>query len=162
MLKVFEKKPETAKSSNHTVARITKGLTCTVTEGNHQFVADMPDIMGGDGAGPSPGVFGRTAVASCVAMGVKMTAVRAGLSIDSIGVELEMDWDDVGMFGADLAYAGPIASRLHINIVSNSPADEITSMVDGALAADPWYRALKDAQNVIADVSLTRPPEVKE
>lgn len=50
------------------------GLTCDVSDGPWKLVAGMSDKYGGDNAGPNPGVFGRTALGSCLAIGYAMWA----------------------------------------------------------------------------------------
>ena len=39
-------------------ATITNGLTCEIQEGTWKMTADMPEVVGGNGAGPTPGVYG--------------------------------------------------------------------------------------------------------
>ncbi|MGD8751257.1 MAG: hypothetical protein PVG14_07530 [Anaerolineales bacterium] len=46
-------------------------MTCLFTQGEYSIAMDMPEIMGGDETGPSPGFFARADLAGCVSMGIK-------------------------------------------------------------------------------------------
>jgi uncharacterized OsmC-like protein len=79
VMAVFEKRPEAALGTKRAEATISGGLTCTVTEGDRRAVMDMPEPLGGSEAGPSPGFHARAAVSGCIAIGIKMTAIRLGI-----------------------------------------------------------------------------------
>ncbi len=70
------------------------GLKCIARQGEHSVVIDMGEIMGGEGAGPTPGFFGRIGLISCIAIGIKMTEARADISFDKICVDVEMVCDN--------------------------------------------------------------------
>lgn len=145
---VFIKRPQKALSTNHATAVVKDGLTCTFTQGEVSAVMDMPEIMGGDAAGPTPGFFARAGIAGCVSIGIKQTAVMAGAVFDSVTVDIETDFDDSAMMGLGDALAGPIETRLAIRISSRLPDAEVSALVKKALGMDPWYLALRDTQNV--------------
>src|SRR5512146_2281474 len=73
----LEKQPELGVGTGVTTAKIREGLTCDVESGGFRFVSDLPATAGGDGRGPTPGMYGRGALASCLAMGYAMRAARA-------------------------------------------------------------------------------------
>jgi uncharacterized OsmC-like protein len=154
---VFRKRPEAARDRARAEARIGNGLACTVTENGHRFVADMPEPMGGEARGPTPGVLGRAAIASCIAIGIRMTAARTGVAVEGVEVALEMEWDNRGLFDADWAYPGPLASRVEIAVASAAPQAEVERMVGTALANDPWYLALTHAHDIAASVEVRQP-----
>ena len=108
--------------------------------------------MGGDETGPTPGFFIRAGLIGCVAIGIKMTAIREGIKIDALDVDVEMDFDDGAMFGLGSNTAAPLATRFIIAIESPAPRSELEAMVARALAADPYFLALRDAQKVTAEV----------
>jgi len=145
---VFRKRPEKARSTNHATAIIKDGLTCTFTQGELCAVMDMPEIMGGDATGPTPGFFARAGIAGCVSMGIKQTAVIAGAVFDTVTVDIETDFDDGAMMGLGDASAAPLETRLAIRINTNLPDPEVSALVEKALSMDPWFLALRDAQNV--------------
>jgi uncharacterized OsmC-like protein len=152
VISVFRKKPSTAFSTVTATGRISDGLACTIRQGDHQAVTDMSRVLGGDEAGPTPGFFIRAGLVGCVAIGIKMAAVREGIRIDALDVDVEMDFDDSAMFGMGTNTAAPLETRLIIKIDSPAPAGKIGAMVERALAADPYFLALRDAQNVTAKV----------
>ena len=141
---VFKRKAGAARSSIAGSARIGEGLRCEFTQGDHRIVTDMPAILGGGGEAPTPGLHARASIASCIAMGVKMAAQRAGLTLRSVTVDLEMDFDDGAMFGVGDNSAAPLVTRLAIRLDSDAPQSALEALVEQALAADPYYLALRD------------------
>lgn len=55
----LKKRHQKALSTNHATAVVKDGLSCTFTQGEFSAVMDMPEIMGGDASGPTPGFFAR-------------------------------------------------------------------------------------------------------
>ena len=47
---------------------------------------DIPKSIGGDGEGPSPSMILRSAISSCVAIGVKQWAARHAVPVDRVEV----------------------------------------------------------------------------
>jgi len=75
------KHPSLGIGTERSISTITDGLRCTSQEGAFRFETDLGDTMGGDGSGPSPGVLGRAALGSCLAMGCQMRAARLGVDL---------------------------------------------------------------------------------
>ena len=147
---IYRKKPNTAFSTTHASAHIDDGLTCTFHQGDRRAVMDMSKVLGGNGKGPTPGFFIRAGLAGCVAIGIKLTAVREAIVIDTLDVDIEMDFDDSAMFGISSNSAAPLETRFIITLRSPSPWEDVIAMVDRALAIDPFFIALRDAQKVTA------------
>jgi len=152
IISVFKKRPRKALSTNHATAVVEDGLTCTFTQGEHSAVMDMPKIMGGEDAGPTPGFFARAGIAGCVSMGIKQAAVMAGLVFDKVTVDIETDFDDGAAMGLGAASAAPLETRLTIRVETNVAESEVSVLVDKLLGMDPWFLALRDAQCVKAHV----------
>jgi hypothetical protein len=76
--KALSMNPEAGKGTKTTRARIREGLTCDIEEGDWKMIADMEKTFGGDGQGPPPGVFGRAALSSCLAIGYATWADLGG------------------------------------------------------------------------------------
>ena len=148
VMAVFEKRPDAALGTKRAEATITGGLTCTVTEGERQAVMDMPEPLGGSEAGPSPGFHARAAVSGCIAIGLKMTAVRLGIELRSVNVVVDMDFDDSALLGMGEASAAPLRTGVTIRLDSDAERETLQALVDTALAADPYYLALRDPQIV--------------
>lgn len=149
---VFEKRPEAGHSTSAISADIEDGLRCAVTEGDHTVVADMPEVMGGDEAGPSPSFYARAGLASCIAIGIKMTALREGHVLDRVEVRVETDFDDSALFGLGDAAAGPLDTRIAVRAGAGISETALDALVERALQADPWFLALRDAQSVHVSV----------
>lgn len=60
-----------------------------VTIGPHQLLADEPESMGGDNAGPSPMDYVLTGLGACTAITLRMYAEKKGLEVQRITVTLE-------------------------------------------------------------------------
>ena len=113
VIAVFRKKPDAALSSIHGTGHLAEGLTCKFRQGDHKAVMDMSKVLGGDEKGPTPGFFIRAGLAGCVAIGIKLTATREGMVIDSIDVGVEMDFDDGALLGVGSNSASPLETRYH-------------------------------------------------
>jgi uncharacterized OsmC-like protein len=149
---VYRKKPSTVFSSVRANGHVGEGLTCEFRQGDHTAVMDMLKIYGGDEKGPSPGFFIRAGLAGCIAVGIKLAATREGIVVDSIDVDVEMDFDNSAVFGLGSNSAAPLETRFTITLQSSTPWAQVSAMVDRALAADTFFLALRDAQNVKARV----------
>jgi uncharacterized OsmC-like protein len=116
-------RPDIGQGTAITIARIREGLTCDVEDGAWKLVADESPGDGGAGLGPDPGVFGRTALGTCLAIGYKMWSAYLEIPIDSVEVVVEADYDAQGAFGVDETVSpGWTAVRYTVRI--ESPAEE--------------------------------------
>ena len=152
--RLFTDRPEAARSTASGHAEITDGLTCVFTQGAHSTVMDMPEAIGGAGQGPSPGFHARAAVAGCVAIGIKQTAAYEGIALDSVRVEIEMDFDDAALFGLGANSAAPLATRIVIRLGTDESSDVAESLVAKVLDMDPFFLALRDSQAVSTQVHI--------
>jgi uncharacterized OsmC-like protein len=152
---VYRKKPATALSTCSVAGIIEKGMLCRITDGAHDVVTDLPEPMGGEDAGPTPGFFVRAGLAGCVAIGIKMEAARAGYEFKSINVQVETDHDDRAFYGLGDKSAAPLETRLAIKIDSDLDEDTLSVFVNDVLDRDTWFVALRDAQRVKASIVST-------
>jgi hypothetical protein len=90
VVSLLEQNPETGKDTTITTSVLEDGFKCIVKQGDHSAIVDMSEAMGGVAAGPSPGFFGRAGLISCIAIGLKITALRAGIELDEINVDVKM------------------------------------------------------------------------
>ncbi len=74
--RAFKAKPAAAMDTTKTCAVLRDGFHTVVRKNEHEFAADMPSITGGDDRGPTPGFYGRACLASCIAMEIKIAAIR--------------------------------------------------------------------------------------
>jgi len=147
-ISIYAKRPERAQVINRGTAEVREGLSCIYEQDGHRLSIDMPVAIGGSGDAPSPGYFGRAAVCSCLAIGIKMTAVRENVQLDAVRVGIEQDWDNRGVLAMEGASPVPSETRIAIDIASPDAEEKIAALVERALAKDPWFLALRDAQPV--------------
>ncbi len=145
---VFEKRPDQALCTNRGTASVGDGLACTFSDGSHDIEIDMPEAIGGTGTAPSPGFFGRAAICSCIAIGIKMTATRENRRLETVNVSIEQDFDNRGVLGFPETSAVPSETRIEIGISSPESAETVQDLVDRTLRADPWYLSFLEAQPV--------------
>jgi uncharacterized OsmC-like protein len=131
--KALTLRPSIGRGTATTVVRVRDGTTCDIEDGKWMLVADESTGDGGGGLGPDPGVFGRAALGSCLAIGYMMWAAVRGVPIDSCEVEVESDYDASGPYALDDdAPAGWSAMRYTVKISSPAPESEIQELVEWA------------------------------
>ena len=109
------------------------GLTCDVEEGPWKLVVGMTEKYGGDNAGPNPGVYGRTALGSCLVIGYAMWAARMNVPIRALDVEVHADYDVRGELGVDATVRpGYKEMRVVVSIESDAPESEVVAMLEVA------------------------------
>lgn len=153
--KAVTKHPSLGLDTDRSVTTLTGGLRCTSVEGAWRFETDLPDTMGGAGSGPSPGVLGRAALGSCLAMGYQLRAARLGVDLGSVTVEIEADSDVAGMLSAD-ASARPGYSEVRYHVSVESPASEadILRVLDEGDALSPYRDVFSAATPMKRTVSI--------
>ena len=150
----LQRDPASAQGTTHATARVDRGLTCIVTEGAWTLTSDVPSSMGGASAGPSPGVYGRAAVASRVAIGIKMIAARTNHHVRSVSVDVDADYDWRGDFGLDGVQPGFKQFRFAISVDSSADADATERLVAEALRLSSWLNTLACKQLVEAELKI--------
>jgi len=109
------------------------GLTCDVEEGPWKLVVGMTEKYGGDNAGPNPGVYGRTALGACLAIGYAMWAARLNVPLRSMDVEVHADYDVRGELAIDDSVRpGYKEMRVVVSIESDAPEAEVRAMLEKA------------------------------
>jgi len=150
-------KPGLGSGTGISKTKITDGLTCEITEGKYKFIADMPESVGGNAAGPTPGVYGRAAFGSCLAIGYIMKASSMNIKIDSLEVEVQADYDDGALFGTSSNYPGYLEVRYSVTIQSDAPENEILQMLDIADKQSPYLDVFSREQKCIRTVNIISP-----
>jgi uncharacterized OsmC-like protein len=149
------KDPALGLGTGVTTARIRDGLTCDIESSGFRFVADLPPTAGGDGRGPTPGMYGRGALAACLAMGYAMRAARAGIVLSNLEVEVEADYDDGALFGVNDQPPGYSAVRWTVTATTTAPEAEVLAILDDADAHSPYLDVFRRAQRCERTVKLT-------
>jgi len=153
-VKVLSLKPSLGMGTGISKARITAGLTCEITEGNCKFIADMPQSAGGNATAPTPGVYGRAALGSCLAIGYMMHASKMNILIDTLEVEIQADYNDGALFGTADMPPGYLEVRYTISIESDATEDEILQMLDEADRHSPYLDVFSRGQKCVRVVNI--------
>lgn len=153
-IEVFSKRPEAAQVLNRGTAQVREGLRCTYEQEGHHLVIDMPAAIGGSEEGLAPGFYGRAAICSCLAIGIKMTAAREDVRLEAVQIEIEQDWDNRGVLAMDDASPVPTDTRIAIKVTSSEPRSVLEEIIRRALSSDPWLLVFKNAQPVSTAVSI--------
>jgi uncharacterized OsmC-like protein len=136
-------------------ATVKEGLTVEVREGNWTLIADMPEKAGGNGAGPTPGVYGRAALASCLAMGYMMRAALMAVPVAHLEVEVQADYDDGALFGtAPGVPPGYLEVRYTVTVDSDAPEKTILQMLDEADRYSPYLDVFSRGQRCVRQVNM--------
>lgn len=160
-IKALTLKPALGRDTGISKTRIVEGLTCEVQEGNWKFHADMPPGAGGNGSAPSPGVYGRAAFGSCLAIGYMMQAARQGIEIQSLEVEVQADFDDGVLFGIHYDVPpGYTEVRYTVKIESNASEADILRVLDEGDAHSPYLDVFSRGQRCVREVKIIAPAKL--
>lgn len=148
-------RPSVGQGTVTTVATLRPGLACEVVEGPYTVTVGMTEKYGGSGAGPNPGVFGRAAVASCLAVGLSMWAARLGVPLVRLEIRMETDYDVRGELGVNSdVRPGYLAMRYHILAESPAPEADVRHLLEMGIKASSWL------DNMANPVPLTGTTEI--
>ena len=140
-----------------TTVDVVDGLSCTVSDGDWTLSVDMPEKHGGNNSGPNPGILGRGALGTCLAMGYARWAVILGVQMDRIQVEIHADYDARGEYAVSDISPTYSEIRYVVNIESDAPAEEINTLLDRADKYTSFLAAFRDPQRVIRQVNILKP-----
>lgn len=152
-------RPSLGQGSKATRVRLQPGLACDVEDGNWRFTVGMPDAYGGSDAGPNPGVYGRAALGSCLAIGYGMWAARLGVAIEALEVEVHADFDARGELGmSDDIPPAYLAMRYIVTVKSPASAADVMRVLDTADKYSSWRDDITRAVPLSREVRLTATP----
>jgi len=146
--------PARGRDTAVTRVRIGDGLRCEISEGAWQLVADMPKNVGGSETAPTPGVYGRAALGSCLAIGYSMWAAKLGVPIEAVEVEIQADFDSGALFGVADVPAGYSEVRYSVSVVSSASTADVTAVLDEADRHSPYLDVFSRAQSVRREVHV--------
>ncbi len=153
-VKALSIRPSLGHGTGTSKARIRKGLTCEIEEGPWRLTADMPEPVGGNAVGPTPGVYGRAALGSCLAIGYMMYAAKLEVPISQLEVEVQADYDDGALFGVTAAPPGYLEVRY---VESEASESDILRVLDEGDAHSPYLDVFARSQKCVRDVKINRP-----
>lgn len=158
--KALSLKPTLGLGTGTSITRVVNGLTCEVTEGPWKFKTDMPEAAGGNAAAPTPGVYGRAALGSCLAIGYMMRAARDNINIQSLEVEVQASYDDGPLFGTNNEVPGYLQVKYIVRIESDASEETIMQLLDEADQHSPYLDVFTRAQDCIREVKIIAPNTV--
>jgi uncharacterized OsmC-like protein len=135
-------------------------LTCDVVDGAWKLTVGMSQKSGGTGTAPDPGVFGRTALGSCLMIGYVMWGARYGVEFSRLEVEVQADYDSTASHGVSDAPPGYRQVRYIVTIESDAPESEILRVLDAADAHSPFYDVFTRAIDVRREVRVSARSQV--
>jgi uncharacterized OsmC-like protein len=151
-------RPSVGRHTGKSTARLRPGLECEVEEGPWRLRVGMSKESGGTNAGPTPGVLGRGALGSCLALSYAMWATRLGVPIDALEVEVEADFDSRGELGvSDDVPPGYTEVRYRVTVSSRAPEADVQRVIDTADRYSPYRDVFARAQEVRRELKIQAP-----
>jgi uncharacterized OsmC-like protein len=156
--RLFLEKPAAARRPNTAATAIWRdGLSCEVLgPAAERAVTDMPEPMGGAGAGSNPGWLLRAGIASCAATAIAMRAATLGIALKALEVKVESESDARGLVGIPDAPTALGNLRMSVRIAADG-IDEATlrELAAWGEAHSPVSCTLRDRPAVAVDVAVT-------
>ena len=151
-VKAVSLKPSVGQGTAVTKVRLRGGLACDIQDGPWTLVAGMSEKYGGSNEAPNPGVLGRAALGSCLAIGYAMWAARLGVPIDSLEVEVHADYDVRGELGVDDAVRpGYTEVRYIVAVSSPASAEAVHRWLDTADRYSSWRDNLANSVPLVCE-----------
>lgn len=157
--KALSLRPSIGQGTAITKVRVRDGLTCDIEDGDWKLTVDMDKVSGGEAAGPDPGVFGRAALGSCLAIGYSLWAAKLDVPILAVEVEIHADYDARGMYGVADLPAGWTGLRYTVRVKSPAPEADVLRVLDEADAHSPLLDDFSRALKIDRQVQITTAKE---
>ena len=154
--RALQLRPSIGRGTATTRVRLTGPLACEIEDGRWKLTADMAEKHGGSGSGPDPGVFGRAALGSCLAMSYAMWAAQMELPIDSLEVEVKAGYDARGHYGLDDVPPDYTEVRYIVSVSSPASESEIVRLLDQADAHTPYLQVFARPQAMRREIRYRR------
>lgn len=152
-------RPSAGQGTATTRVTLKPGLECDVEEGTWKLTAGIGEKRGGNNAGPNPGILGRGALGSCLAIGYGMWAARLGVPIDALEVEVQADYDSRGELGiADDVSPGYVQVRYRVIVTSPAPEVDVRRVLDIADKRSPYRDVYARAQDIRRETTIIARP----
>lgn len=155
--KAMAMRPAVGRGTASTKVSVRDGLTCDVVDGPWKLTVDMSAKSGGDGRAPDPGVFGRTALGSCLAIGYVLWGTRLGVAFSRVEVEVQADYDSGGYHGVADVAPGYSQVRYLVSVESDASEADVLRVLDEADAHSPYRDVFTRALDVRREVRVAAP-----
>ena len=114
--------------------------------------SDEPEQLGGLNTGPNPVEQVLAALGNCLAVGIAANATIAGISIQSLKIEVDGDLDLHTFLGLKDGNAGFSGIKANVHIDSDAEPEALQTLIDKVVSTSPVGHTLSRAVNV--DVAL--------
>jgi uncharacterized OsmC-like protein len=152
-------RPTLGQGTAKTLVRLKPGLECQIVEGAWTLTVGMSEKSGGTDAGPNPGILGRGALGSCLAIGYAMWAARLGVTFEALEVQIEADYDSRGELGvSDDVPPGYREVRYVVSISSPASEKDVRNVIDTADKYSPYRDVFARAHDVRRELRITSTP----
>lgn len=141
---------------------MTEGFTCEVEDGRWNLTVDMSEKGGGDGRGPDPGVMGRSALGTCLAIAYRQWLIQCDVPIESLEVEIQADYDARAEYGVTDGSPAYEEIRYVVTVESDAPEEEVMRALDEAETHCTYLVIFREPQRVVREVRLVAPAESGE
>jgi len=149
-------RPSLGQGTAKTLVRLKPGLECEIVEGAWTLTVGMSEKSGGTNAGPNPGILGRGALGSCLAIGYAMWAARMGVPFDALEVQVEADYDSRGELGvSDEVAPGYREVRYVVAVSSPASEEDVRRVIDTADKYSPYRDVFARAHDVRRELRIT-------
>lgn len=131
--KAITLRPSTGQGTAVTKVTLRDGLACDIEDGGWKLVGDEDRSWAGNAEGPDPGVYGRAALGSCLAIGYALFAAKLDVPLTSVEVEVQADYDARGMLGVEESLPpGWSAVRYIVTVESDASEADVLRVLDEA------------------------------
>jgi uncharacterized OsmC-like protein len=155
--RLFLERPAAAKKANTTATAVWRdGLACDVAGPTAEHaITDMPEPMGGNGAGSNPGWLLRAGIASCAATAIAMRAALQGVALKALEVTVESESDARGLVGIPDVSTALANLRMSIRISADGVDEgQLRELAAWGEANSPVGCTLRDRPRVAVDVAV--------
>jgi uncharacterized OsmC-like protein len=155
--RLFLEKPAAARKANTAAMAVWRqGLSCEVSgPAAERAITDMPEAMGGAGAGSNPGWLLRAGMASCAATAIAMRATMLGIALDTLEVRVESESDARGLVGIPDVQTALGNLRMSVRIGARGVDEaQLRALAAWGEAHSPVSCTLRDKPPVAVDIAV--------
>lgn len=151
--RTLKRRPAVGQKTGRTRIRTGDGFVCHIEDGPWRLKADWDKASGGNAEAPLPGVYGRAALGTCLAIGYVAWAAKLEVPLEVVEVEVESDIDARATYG--LIDEAPIQEfRYTVTVESGAPEEDIARVLDLAEKYSPWHNVFVAPQTVKRRVNV--------
>jgi len=156
-VRVIAARPSVGQGTAVTRVTLNPGLACDVEDGPWKFSVGMTEKYGGTNNGPNPGVYGRAALGSCLAIGYGMWAARLDIAIRSITIDIRASYDVRGELAIDDSVRPGYGNIVYVVTVdTDAPEADVLRLLDTADQHSSWLDDLRNPVPLSREVHIVR------